>query len=455
MRMILNAIVLIAFLATAWIETPAVSPSIETVQSKSELRKTLGEKQAALDASDADGLYDLALWAKKKGLTTESKRLLRKVIKIAPDHGKARKTLGYVLYEDEWIKERDLAKIKRKKEEAANAEKGMVKVGGEWVKKEDLALAKRGVVKVKGVWWRLEDSKKLKKGYALHPETGTWIREKDLEKAAKGLFQVNGKWVPLEKADTYHKGWSSPWVLQTRDVTLVTDYDLKKAKEIMGEAETAMVYVTKLLWDPRLPLPRRVLLRVYSKAPDYREYSSQTDETGFSAFGCFAAVGDPQHPIGVIYGEPSWGPYYLRHAAGMGTSLVLLGSADTNVINWIHTGFGSYVERYSNLAHSKHFGRQFESKGGIKNLSRFWTGFRISSDDDQDTLAWNIYQAGYLIRYLSLTKDKRLTLRLDGLREAILSNKAKDKTKALKELERAIQGAQSDVSSSLSDLLKS
>ena len=453
--MILNAIVLIAFLATAWIETPTAVPAVAVVQGKAELRKTLDEKKAALKANDADGLYDLALWAQRKKLTTESKRLLREVLKIAPDHGKARTALGYVLYEDKWVKEHELAKIKRKKEEAENKAKGMVKVGDTWVDKEDLALAKKGFVKVRGVWWRLDDSKRLKKGYALHPETGVWIKEKDLEKARKGLFLVQGKWEPLEKADAWHKGWTNPWVLQGRDVVLVTDYDLKKAKEIMAEAETAMVYATKLLWDPRLPLPRRVLLRVYSKAPDYREYSMQTDETGFSAFGCFAAVRDPLHPIAVIYGEPNWGPYYLKHAAAMGTSLVLLGSKDTNVTNWIHTGLGSYVERFSNLAHSKHFGRQFESKGGIKDLARFWDGFRISSEDDRDTMAWNIYQAGYLIRYLTLTKDKRLTLRLDQLREAVQSHKPKDVTKALKELERALQGAQSEISASLDQLLKS
>jgi len=452
--MILNATILIAFLATAWIDTPAVDPRVVVVQSKAELRKTLAEKTAALDKKDANGFYELSLWAERKGLRTESRRLLRKVIKIAPDHRKAREALGYALYEDHWVKKRDLARLKRKAEEEENRKKGMVKVGDSWVKKEDLALAKRGYVKVDGQWWRLEDKKKIKKGYALHPETGRWIRKKYLAKAEKGLFEVDGKWVPLADADAQHKGWTDPWVLQSRDLVLVTDYGLTKAKEILAEAETAMAYATKLLWDPRLPLPKRVILRVYSKATDYREFSSQTDSTGFSAYGCFAVAEEESHPIGVVYGEPNWGPYYLKHAAAMGTSLVLLSSDQIPVTHWIHTGIGGYVERFSNVRDSKYFGRQFAAKGGIKDLADFWEGFRISSEDDQNELAWNIYQAGYLIRYLSLSKDKRLTLRLDALRKAIQNGKDKDKQKAVKSLERALQGLQGEIATSLNDLLK-
>ncbi len=452
--MILNATILIAFLATAWINPPGSEPIFGVVQDKAELRKTLEEKVAALEKSDVDGLYQLSVWASRKGLKIESKRILRKILKTSPDHRKARLALGYVLYEDKWVKERDVAKLKRKKEDMEKKKKGMVKVGGEWVGKDDMDLAKRGYVKVEDEWWRLEDSKRLKKGYAIHPETGTWIRKKSLAKAKKGLFPVKGKWLPLEKADAKHKGWSDPWVLQSRDLILVTDYGFKKAKDILAEAETAMVYATRLLWDPRLPLPRRVILRIYSKASDYREFSRDTDTTGFSAFGCFAVAEDPQHPIGVVYGERNWGPYYLKHAASMGTSLVLLASDDLPVEYWIHTGLGSYAERFSNVPHSKHFGGQFDQKGGIKDLKDFWGDFRISSDDSDETQAWNIYQAGYVIRFLSLSKDKRLTLRLDALREAIIKGKAKDIRKAIQNLERALQGMEGEIRASLNDLLK-
>lgn len=76
-------------------------------------------------AADAEAYYELALWARERGLTSRAQELFRKVIALEPDHEGARKALGHEKVEGRWM-EPDEAMVAR----------GFVKVDGRWLKRE-------------------------------------------------------------------------------------------------------------------------------------------------------------------------------------------------------------------------------------------------------------------------------------------------------------------------------
>lgn len=82
-------------------------------------------EQRLKGVTDAKGYYELALWAREKGLSTRAADLLRRVIFLEPDHEGARKALGYEKVEGRWL-EGDELKVAQ----------GYVKHNGRWLKKD-------------------------------------------------------------------------------------------------------------------------------------------------------------------------------------------------------------------------------------------------------------------------------------------------------------------------------
>jgi hypothetical protein len=89
------------------------------------------EKLAKIN-DDAKGHYELGVWCKQNKLSNEAQTQFEKVIKLDPNHEKARKELGYFKYKDEWIAEED-------KEERIAKEKGLVRYGDKWIAKQEMA----------------------------------------------------------------------------------------------------------------------------------------------------------------------------------------------------------------------------------------------------------------------------------------------------------------------------
>ena len=420
-----------AFLLTL-VALPVTAPV--SAQSKVELKKQLETRRAKIDKADGKKLYALALWAERKGLKFESKRLLREVLKADTDHEAAREALGYVKHDKKWVKADEVAKLEKRAK--ANAErariaelkkKGYVKHGDSWIKKSDLAWAELGLVRHEGKWMRRDDAAALAKGKVKHPRTGVWIKEADADKAKQGLFPVGDDWVPVAKANSAHSDWEAPWVLRSDNVELQTIYPLEKAEQVLNEAETAVSYARGLLFDPLMPLPERVRIRIFDTAAQYREFGANTDDTGFSSYGAFNAYRAEPTLIACHYGQKDWGPYFLKHAVGMGVASQLLkGKTDKDSLgptHWLFTGFGSYVERWSNSRSASHFGKQYLQKGGIRGLKSFPSSFKISADMSAADLEWNVYQAGIIISFLAKAPDAKTKKAWDKVRSAIQSRK--------------------------------
>ncbi len=75
-----------------------------------------------IQVRDAAGFYSLGLWAKDQGLKDEAKRSFEMVIECEPDHTGARKELGHIRHEGNWLPY-----------EKAMKAKGLVRHRGRWV----------------------------------------------------------------------------------------------------------------------------------------------------------------------------------------------------------------------------------------------------------------------------------------------------------------------------------
>lgn len=76
------------------------------VQSISRPEKEIQEfdrRQGTLKPDDAEGAYQLALWARQNGLRSRSDRLMRSVLDINPNHEGARVSQGYIPYKGAWL----------------------------------------------------------------------------------------------------------------------------------------------------------------------------------------------------------------------------------------------------------------------------------------------------------------------------------------------------------------
>jgi hypothetical protein len=76
-------------------------------------------------AQGAQGHYEVAMWARDRGLTAKSNDVLRKAISLDPDHAEARKALGYEKVEGKWLEGDELM-----------VARGYVKLNGRWLKRE-------------------------------------------------------------------------------------------------------------------------------------------------------------------------------------------------------------------------------------------------------------------------------------------------------------------------------
>lgn len=91
---------------------------------KSEDSLSVYEKRAA-ETATAEAHYELGTWAREKGLMKQAEAQFEKAIERDPEHGAARRALGYEKHEGKWVRFDDLM-----------VSKGFVKVGNGWQPKE-------------------------------------------------------------------------------------------------------------------------------------------------------------------------------------------------------------------------------------------------------------------------------------------------------------------------------
>lgn len=352
--------------------------------------------------NDVAKLWDVYLWAEAFGLRNESRRCLRKIVQVDPQHRAANEALGHIFYAGRWFpSERKLAEFKKEEEERLAAEKGLVRWKDQWVPADDVPNLEKGLVRDdQGRWVNKEEFEKLQAGW--RRQDLLWIPPDEVSKLDEGLWKCGTEWLPLAQADTYHGQIGRWWSIPTDAFVLHTT-----CRRELADRATHILYATVrdlvrvVGTQPAEPVPV-VLLRT---SEQYNQVASNESPLGpvashglssahhaFFADAWFDLPAQRFHGAGFGYWDDSsqagnsYGPHSLRHAAaqalleGIDPSPKTLQRtfrargqnhdfkafyAEKRFPEWFRYGAASYAERY--------FIDSTVATGGNPNWAREWS----------------------------------------------------------------------------------
>jgi hypothetical protein len=106
---------------------------VASISRPDDLNREYDHRMESVRADDAEGHYQVYLWAKKhEGLKSRSEKLLRKTIEIDPNFEPGRRALGYVNHKGAWLTQDEL-----------KGALGLVRYNGGWVLAETAEKLKR------------------------------------------------------------------------------------------------------------------------------------------------------------------------------------------------------------------------------------------------------------------------------------------------------------------------
>jgi hypothetical protein len=114
------------FVTTPHGETRVRADAVKSIIPGRTVWDDYADKVKQTDAKNPEALTALGDWCKEQGLAVESKVHWKAAIKIDPDHGEARKRLGFIRHDDKWLTLDEYYKAR-----------GFVKVDGEWISEEE------------------------------------------------------------------------------------------------------------------------------------------------------------------------------------------------------------------------------------------------------------------------------------------------------------------------------
>jgi len=390
----------------------AVAP-VAAQDAKAEFEK----KYAAIggqDCKDANALFQVALWADQNNLKTDSKRLLRQVIKIDTDHVEARALLGYEKYEGKWLTKREIEREKAKAEEAEKARLGLKKWKGEWVPAEDFANLEKGLVKleVEGQtrWVTPIEKERIDKGMTLY--NGVWVTAEDLEHLKRGEFRVGDKWLNQAEADKVHADFTNPWELEGDHCSLTTTCNYTFAQQALRHADATIRETYKILGlDMPKDLPKVGLIMVKDQT-DYNQLGQNVQDANDAAMSSSWStfVLSDQNTgrfIGVsVYeviqegnqkGNDDFSLGHIRFAAASAALRNL--SLNETPPMWFAVGVASYCERFWHPFYSDGIRKlaawsldKLNKEGGMLQMKGLFDSFQVTSQ--------SILQAGLIVSYL-------------------------------------------------------
>ncbi len=436
--------------------TPRLVAAVPVAQdAKAELEKKL----AAIDKKDANALFAVALWAEQNNLKTDSKRLLRDVIKINTDHAEARALLGYEKFGDKWLTKREIDREKAKAEEAEKLAQGLKKWKNEWVPAADWEKLDKGQVAVEvdgeKKWVTPEQKERIEKGMTLF--NGIWVTKEDMEHMRAGEFNVGGKWLKQAEADKAHADFTSPWVLESDYVELTTTCTYAFAQTALIHADASVKKAYELIG---LPLPKtadftKLKLVLVTAVDDYKQLGTNQAPDAFDAsmsteWSTFIMTDATTGRIGGVTQYESIPGAESNKQATETFSLghVRFAAALTAVRSmtfveppsqWFFVGVASYCERYWNPIYPKDSGKiakwtldNLNSDGGLIGLKNYFEPFIAKHQ--------TFLQAGLLVGYLTQcqTKAKKVDDQWKKCVEALKAPKNKDLEKCFLKLETVL-----------------
>ncbi len=391
----------------------APGPMTASQDAKAELEKKYAAVGGA-DCKDAGALFQVALWADQNNLKTDSKRLLRQVIKIDPDHAESRALLGYEKYQGKWYTKREIEREKAKAEEAERAKLGLKKWKGEWVPAEDYEKLEKGLVKIEvdgqTKWVTPVEKERIDKGMSLY--NGQWVTAEELEHLKKGEFKVGEKWLSQSEADKAHADYASAWELEGDLCTLTTTCNYAFGQEALRHADASVKQVYKML---DVPLPKdavKINLIMVKDLSDYQQLGQAVQDSNDAALSStwstfILSDQNTGRQVGVSLYEvldernPKGNDVFsLGHVRFAAASAVLrnMTFGETPPV-WFTVGIASYLERYWHPFSSDGIKKlaawsldSLTKEGGTLQLKSFFDSFAVTRQ--------SVLQSGLVLSYL-------------------------------------------------------
>jgi hypothetical protein len=326
-------------------------------------------------------------------------------------------------------------------------DKGYIEVDGVWVSKDEEKDAKRGIFKHEGERVTKVEKLAYAQGKVRHKVTGEFIAAADAAKADEGLFPLGGdRWGDEKEADRYHAEPGTPWLFRTYYATVISNKPLAEVKEITRDLDAGVDTVKKLLGGFQPSPANRPVIHIAASEDQYRALGNAIGAEG-SAYAVFDAQVDAEvQGIGVVRPvvmnwASDWGPYWLRHAAGLAYATAAARDLGAELPTWFVRGIAGYSERHYNPGVAAHFGRLHLEKGGVQGLASWFDRFEISGNLDTRMNEFNIYQAGLALDFAKNGGDPEATKAMDAVVEAANSggeDAGKKLTKAVADLQKVL-----------------
>jgi hypothetical protein len=374
---------------------------VDTYEKKPTVRDVLKDRLKGVDAKNAEGLWELAGWAKAQGLPKDEKEVLEMVIKADPEHAQARAALDHVKYEGAWVPKKDLAA----KLDAAKGEQlkglGYKLEGGKWVSPGESARNKLKLVQV-GRYWVTPEEKKTIEAKGLEFREGDWLNKDDLAKWKDGQRKIKGIWKPILDADAAMREAKSPWVLRGAWVEVRGTLGYEKVRTTLKAADDAVsAAVTLSGVEPDVWTKPPLLLILEKDLAGYKAagHGANTDWAALrSADGIFYDPGaDKGAGAAITYfhdeAYASWWGGRGGFEAFVGRVSPDITKLDQNLLDAFAAYCGSFVgDKYHPVSSA---GFLFVKGNAMRPASKMFEGFKRTPANELQ-----FRQLGFLVHFL-------------------------------------------------------
>lgn len=445
-----------ALLALLCLVTPAFA------QSASQLKRELRQLERAAK-KDPTALVAAGNWASDKGLAKDAKRIFQQALKIDPDNVAANAALGNENVDGKWLTAKVAAEVRQKAREAEFKSKGMVKVAGAWVAKDQVDDAKKGVFHYDGDCVTKSEYIALTGDMVRHPITGALIATKHLPKAEERQFPIGteGRWASEKEANQYHADREHPWIVRTNYCNIVSTLPIGAIEEMQHPADRGVERVRPFFDLRAAPPSQRPTIVVASTMDEFKEWGSALgDET--SAFGVFLTLPDGviRLPVTgqvrptVTWREKDWVTRYVQHASAMAYASALCSGGGEAVPLWMLHGFGTVAGRFDNANDAAWFGKQFQAKGGIKNIEAWFNSFAINAEMQPTEIEYNIFHAGLVVAFAAESGNEAALKALQDFNAAVASGRSKSVAKSVAKFRKVIADNEDELRKYLQTVIK-
>jgi len=373
---------------------PASAPSAAPL-SPPAIQEVDHEAEIAAAGDDLEKVLELARAWKEARQSTAAKAAFKRALELDAENEEAHKGLRHHFYDGKWFESYSALSKYKREETARMKEKGLSKLGDEWVPTADLPYLKMGWVKSEAGQWvdpvhaaqAAFEEQMAAEGRQLRPEDSSWVHPDDFDKWTEGLWQVGEEWVSLEQANELHAQITSPWRARGERFDLWTTCDLETLLAARWQADLTFPDLVRIYGVQPSHRPVVIILRDIGQfnsfaAGDQASGLPASESSGFSSLhhSYFAdslfnpgAEGSPRYiGTGVGYWDSSanygeiWGKMSARHAAGLAyaeaiaPSLLTIANAisggappnldefwrEKPVPRWLFYGAAAYVERF-------------------------------------------------------------------------------------------------------------